>query len=222
MIPRSLLCLHHSRKQSPHCDSINKDRLIFSPIPKNGIFHPVVKQKDGKDTYDLRLGQSHLVHLNDMFLIFENANFESAPIGEGKVIKSFDFNSWVECQFDTSLRHAFAVRVIPTQPISMVVATHTDWFKYEWSRNLGVGLLRDGEGLLNIEHGTGEDDDQCWMKFRFGNRKSHPLEATLFHPWPLEDYAFLQILEQIGHFFHYLDLMPESSSPVEVKMFRVE
>jgi hypothetical protein len=227
LIVEALQSSRDRRSQLPHCDSLNKDRYLFSVERKDNLFHPIVAV-DG--LYEVQLGQAHDIKADDRFLIFKEAAFSSECIGVTTKIHVFELCSHLEPPSPSiTLSKAFAVKAVPSSQSPIRIAMKDESINIqnldrEWLELLGVELVDNGKeesSMLMLSA------DGSWMKLTFTNSypfaNSVPFARTLFHQWqPANNDELYPIFAQIGHFYHQLEVPCTPRVPsIEVKMVPV-
>ncbi|KAG6907246.1 hypothetical protein DXG01_009785 [Tephrocybe rancida] len=228
--------------QFPHCDSINKDCILFSLDHKRHEFHSVDPRHDSSgNTSCLQVGQHHGVQSSDRFLIFREDQFSfGGYICEASIKSLRRFNLDLEFNADvvdaevgeTKPNSAFAVKIIQSPSIRILapqdVLTRVD--ELAWFSNIGANLVSHGDVPQQSEkHVLRLIYAERRIKFKFLNA-THPVPETYDHSWPLEsEDDFIRLFHHVGHFFHYLHHPPSplardppDSYPIQVSIVRLD
>ncbi|KAF8815989.1 hypothetical protein BYT27DRAFT_7333659 [Phlegmacium glaucopus] len=206
----------------PHCDGVNKDRIIFSMDRKDKVFLPIEPVRDGEGgngILRIQLGLCHDIKPEDRFLIFTAKDLTSAAyVGEAKITDARNLVSYLKVPPDTP-NHAFAVRAILSPHVSIAVPqSELNRIVGNWKfPNLGVKLVdashKDPKLVLQVVQ-SGQD---C-VGFNF-SPPCHGLTKTFLHPSPLADIDFNRLFQQMGHFYDYLECTtPDQKPPIEIRL----
>ncbi|KAG6907244.1 hypothetical protein DXG01_009783 [Tephrocybe rancida] len=230
-----ILSLGALESQYPHCDSLNKNRLLFSMKDKHHEFFSIVSPGNPESSSHLQLGLSHNLQESDCFLIFKDDKFSSEGyVGEGLVEKLKHFKSILHVPPLTP-NSAFAVRVIQPQAVCIIVPENLkeQLDRHSWFPKLGVELAAKGNpirhpylalgssksGVLAL---TNSDDSRSpeSLKFKFLDA-DHPLAETYPHLWPQDEAQFLRLFHHMSHFYHHLHHGPSGNQSVEVAVWKL-
>ncbi|THU85347.1 hypothetical protein K435DRAFT_843305 [Dendrothele bispora CBS 962.96] len=209
-----ILSLPLAEYQHPHCDAIDKDRIVFSLNHKRREFHSIDPPNQGNPRY-LQLGAPHGVQKSDCFLLFKEDKFSSEScVGEGSVVDLKGFKSVL--QVPQKSDPAFAVRTIQSPSISIIVPEEVLEPLPPWFLKLGVKLVTKADQTHEVLKLV---KDENRVKFEFLNAE-HSVAETHLHSWPLEKDSLVRLFHQMGHFYHHLRHTPSPilSIPVQVSI----
>ena len=207
----------------PHCDGVNKDRIIFSMDRKDRVFHLIELVRDGEagnDRHCIQLGLCHNIKGEDRFIIFTAKDLTAAAyVGEAEIIEVKNFVSYLKAPPDTP-NNAFAVRAILSPRVSIAVPqSELDKVdKLPWLSKLGVKLV---DASYNDPKLVLVQSEQDCIEFNY-TPPCHGLAKTFPHPSPgprIAEIDYNRLFQQMGHFYDYLEYATlDQEPPVEIKL----
>jgi hypothetical protein len=217
----------------PHCDGINKDRIIFSMDRKDKVFQPIELVGDGEagnGRHRIQLGLCHSIKGEDKFLIFKEKDLTAtAYVGEAEITDARNLDSYLKVPPDTP-NNAFAVKAILSPRVSIAVPqSDQDSLRVEnlrWLSKLGVKLVDASHKDPKLVLVQPEQDD--YIKFNYSPPCHGLVPKTFPHPspGPLAGIDSNRLFQQMGHFYDYLEyvatLDQEPPPPVEIKLVTLD